>query len=76
MSIINDPELLNKLSEWRRKSADGTITLDEMREAVKAMRANRMSSAEAAAKSKSTGGKKKSSTPVDAGSLLDQLNGL
>lgn len=75
--IITDPELLNKLANWRAKCTDGTITLDEMREAAKFLRANRMSSAEAAAKSKATGGgKKKPAVPVDAGSLLDQLNGL
>jgi hypothetical protein len=75
--IINDPALLTKITEWRHKCADGSITLDEMREAVKVLRANRVSAAEAAAKSKSGGAKsKKSSTPVDAGSLLDQLNGL
>lgn len=76
--LIQSPELLNKIAEWQRKSADGTITLDEMREAVKVLRANRLSSAEAAAKSKSTGGgsRAKSKVPVDAGNLLDQLNGL
>lgn len=75
--IINDPELLNKLANWRAKAADGSITLEEMRESVKVLRANRMASAEAAAKSKSGGSRKKSpAMPVDAGSLLDQLNGL
>lgn len=73
---IQDPELLNKLSIWRRKCQDGTITLEEMRESVAALRANRMSSAEAAAKSKSGGKKKAAAAPVDAGSLLDQLKGL
>lgn len=73
---INDPELLNKLAEWRRKCTDGTITLDEMRESVRVLRGNRMASGEAAAKSKAGGGGKKKATPVDAGSLLDQLNGL
>lgn len=76
MSIITDPELLNKLAEWRRKCADGSITLDEMRESVKFLRANRMASAEAAAKSKAGGKKKSPAAPVDAGSLLDQLSGL
>lgn len=74
---INDPELLNKLAEWRRKCTDGTITLDEMRESVRVLRGNRMASGEAAAKSKAGGGGgKKKAAPVDAGSLLDQLNGL
>lgn len=78
MSIIQDPELLNKLAEWRRKCTDGTITLEEMRESIRVLRANRVASAEAAAKSKSGGGSrsKKSATPVDAGALLDQLGGL
>lgn len=76
MSIIQDPELLNKLAEWRRKCTDGTITLEEMRESVKVLRANRVASAEAAAKSKSGGGKKKPAEPVNAAGLLDQLSGL
>jgi len=75
--LIQSPELLNQIAEWQRKSADGTITLEEMREAVKVLRANRLSSAEAAAKSKAGGGSRaKSKVPVDAGGLLDQLNGL
>lgn len=76
---IQDPDLLNKLSIWRRKCTDGTITLEEMRESVQALRANRMASAEAATKSKSTGGGRKKKTPaapVDAVSLLDQLKGI
>lgn len=78
MSIITDPELLNKLSTWRARAADGSLTIDEMREAIKHLRANRMSTAEAAAKSKSGGGGKKKApaAPVNAGDLLDQLNGL
>lgn len=74
--IINDPTLLNQISVWRTKAADGSITLDEMREAIKVLRANRLSSMEAAAKSKSGGRKKAPAAPVDAGNLLDQLNGL
>ena len=76
--LIDNPELLNKIGEWRRKCADGSISLDEMREAIKVLRANRMSSAEAAAKSKSSSSRanKAPAAPVNAGELLDQLNGL
>lgn len=75
--IINDPALLNQISIWRTKAVDGSITLEEMREAIKVLRANRTASQEAAAKSKAGGRSKKSpAAPVDAGSLLDQLNGL
>ena len=75
MSIIQDPELLNKLSIWRTKAADGSITLEEMREAIKTLRANRMSTAEAASNSKSSGGRKKKApaAPINAADLLSQL---
>lgn len=29
------PELNAKVAEWRRKEADGTITLEDMKEAIK-----------------------------------------
>lgn len=80
--IINDPNLLNQINEWRRKASDGTISLEEMREAVKALRANRLASAEAAAKSTKSGGggssgsRKKAAAAVNAGDLLNQLEGL
>jgi len=34
-----------KLAEWRRKSAEGTLTLEEMKEAVALVRAGRMAAA-------------------------------
>lgn len=71
--LINDPTLLNQIAVWRSKAADGTITLDEMREAIKVLRANRMSTAEAAAKSKSGGKKKAPAAPINAADLLSQL---
>lgn len=75
--IINDPALLNQISVWRSKAVDGSITLEEMREAMRVLRANRLSSMEAAAKSKSGSRSKKApAAPVNAGDLLDQLNGL
>ena len=53
MSIIS-PELQNKLSIWRSKAAAGTITLEEMREAIVALRAGRKGAAAApSTKSKS-----------------------
>lgn len=74
MSIITDPELLNKLSTWRARAADGSLTIEEMREAVKVLRANRMSTAEAAAKSTKSGSKKKvPAAPINAEDLLSQL---
>lgn len=75
MSIITDPELLNKLSTWRARAADGSLTIEEMREAIKILRANRMSTAEAAAKSTKSGSrsKKTPAAPINAADLLSQL---
>lgn len=71
--LNNDPDAHLKLAEYRRKQADGTITLDEMRDAVRLMRQGRLASAEAAAKAKKVAGGKPA---VNADSLLSQLESL
>lgn len=38
------PELQSQIAGWRQGAADGTMTLDEMREAVKLLREGRLSS--------------------------------
>lgn len=74
---IQSPELLNKLAEWQRKAADGSISLDEMREAIKALRANRMAAGEAAAKSRASGKKGATKAPLASPTeMLDLLKGL
>ena len=47
-------EMQARLAEWRKKSAEGTISLEEMREAIKLLRAGREAAftASAAAKRK------------------------
>lgn len=62
------PELQSKILAWRSSAAAGTITLEEMKEAIIALRSGRRSAAEASAAS----GKKKK-TPVDTGALLLDL---
>lgn len=62
MSSPVTPELQSKIALWRRKAQDGTITLDEMKEAIIAMRMGRKSAAEAAA---SSGKKKKPTRSAD-----------
>jgi len=48
------PELHARIAEWRRKSLDGTITLEEQREAVKLMREGRLAAAQASSAAKRT----------------------
>lgn len=74
MTLSSDPDFHLKLATYRRKAADGTITLEEMREAVKLMRQGRISASAAAAATPRA--KKASSAPVDSNSLLDELEGL
>ena len=63
-----------KIKEWREKAAAGTLTLEEMKEAIILLRRGRLAAAEAASKSASTAGKAKAKKqPVDAQSLLDGL---
>ena len=68
-SIVNQ-----NIQLWRQKSRDGTITVAEMREAVQAMRAERVGAAGVSAASK----EKKATTaakkaPIDSDSLLGEL---
>lgn len=41
------PEIQAKIQLWRQKCADGSITLEEMKEAILVMRAGRKSAAQA-----------------------------
>lgn len=71
-----DLETEFKIKLWREKAANGTLTLEEMKEAIVCLRRGRQAAAEAASKSTATGGtgggRKKKETP-NAQSLLDGL---
>lgn len=66
-------ELQAKIAEWRRRAAEGTLTQEEMREAIVHLRAGRIASATAAATSRK---KSTASPPPDAGDLLNELDAL
>lgn len=65
-----DPETSAKIQLYRQKSLDGTLTQDEMREAIGLLRQGRAAAAATSAKSRSK------KAPVDSGALLDQLDSL
>lgn len=68
------PELQSQIQIWRQKSADGTITLPEMRQAVILMRGGRTGAQEAAA---SAGKSKAAKKPVrKADDMLAELGAL
>lgn len=64
------PELMQKISVWRQKSLDGTITQDEWKEAIQALREDRRN---AVAQAK-TSSRAKAAGPVR--SAEDILKGL
>ena len=68
-----DPVLQSKVSVWRAKAAAGTLTEEEMIEAVKAIREGRISAATTAASK----AKVKSAVAIPkADDLLNELDGL
>lgn len=67
------PELASKLAIWRMKTADGTITREELKEAIIHLRQGRLAAASAAAKSPKA--KARIAAP-SAESLLDEMDGL
>ncbi len=65
------PELQQKIQVWRQKSLDGTITIEEQREALKLMREGRLAAAQASAAGKRA--KAKAAVP-NADDLLNELD--
>ena len=72
---VQSPELQSKLALWRQKSIDGTITLEELKEAVRIMRSDRHAALDAQMKSAS-GTKRTAKAPVDTAKLLNDLENL
>lgn len=66
-------ELQAKITSWRRKAAEGTLTLDEMKEAVVHLRGGRVAAATASAAGRS---KRKKSVAPPADDMLADLEGL
>lgn len=64
------PELQSKISIWRQRAINGTLTQDEMKEAILALRQDRIGASIASAASKRT--KAKAEIP-DADDLLAEM---
>ena len=68
--MIPAPEIQAKIAIWRRRAIEGTLTPEEMREAIDLLRQGR---AAASAAVKSRAAKK---ATVNGDDLLDELEGL
>jgi hypothetical protein len=67
------PEVMSRIAIWRVKACDGTLTTEEMKEAIALIRGDRKSASFASEKSKA---KKAESRVPDADDLLNELGGL
>lgn len=65
------PEMQSKITAWRHRAADGKLSLDEMKEAVKFLRAGRVAAASSAIPA-SKRAAAKAAIP-SAESMLDEL---
>ena len=70
--MILSPELASKIAVWREKAKAGTLTQDEMRQAVAMMRGDRKSAAAASTQAKA---KKAKAAIPDGDDLLNDLLG-
>ena len=62
-----------QISIWRAKALAGTLTHEEMREAITLLRQERVGAAKTSAASRE---RKAAKAPVDADALLNELEGL
>lgn len=67
------PDLQSKITMWRSKEVSGTLTIDDMKDAVLALRQGRRSAAVASASSGKKSPKKSSRSAED---LLSELGAL
>lgn len=65
-----DIPLSVRVEEWKRKVLEGTITTEEMRECILALRAGRMGAAATSARSRA------SKAPVDIAGMENELDNL
>lgn len=65
------PDLREKLDTYRRKVVEGTVTRDELAEAVRIMRENRVGAATASRNAKTR--KEAYTTPINSDALLDDF---
>ena len=66
------PEMSAKIASWRLRSQEGTLSVEEMKEAILFLRAGRLAAASSSAASKSRA-KKPSVAAPSADSLLGDL---
>lgn len=71
--------IITQIQSWRQGAAAGTLTLDEMRQAIAAIRKERVEASAVSSASKerkATAKAKANAAPIDSDALLGELGGL
>lgn len=71
MTLSQDLQI--RLQEWRKKALDGTITNEELKEAISLMRQERVFAGERSAKKRAAKAKPEA---IDSDAMLNELGGL
>lgn len=70
------PDLSAKVQLWRQKAREGTLTQDEMREAISTLRAERTGAAAVSEKSREKKATARAKASISSDDLLSQLDDL
>ncbi len=66
--------ILSSIAIWRQKARDGTMTVEEMRQAIDAIRKDRIGAQAVSTTSKAkTATAKAKAAPIDSDAMLDSL---
>lgn len=74
--MVQSPEMQAKIQLWRQKAREGTLTQDEMREAIAALRQDRVGAAATSEKSREKKAAGRAKANVNSDDLLSELDGL
>lgn len=76
MNAAQSPEMQLKIQEWRAKAREGTLSQDEMREAIAALRRDRGAIPPATAGSSVNKARKAAAAKPNSDDLLSELDNL
>ena len=74
--MAQSPEIQAKIQLWRQKAREGTLTQDEMREAIAALRQDRTSAAGVSAVAKERKATSRAKANINSDDLLGELDSL
>ena len=74
--MAQSPEMQAKIQLWRQKAREGTLTQDEMREAIAALRQDRVGAASVSATSREKRATTRAKANINSDALLGELDNL